>query len=439
MKSLDQTQSKITFHSEKQNWLHDESGSAMVVVLLFTVIMMIIVPVAMQSTSSDISKTASFTKSREAFYVADAGLEQAKEVARTLQANDILQGADGNATNTSDNGLFSSITGSSTYNYNGYNYSRVSFNGGTYNIRAFDNKDEGTGTDDPWVDTDDTYYIESTGISQDGTIKTIRAMVQNYTLPPSKFPAAVTLVGPLSNITSQGSGFDVLGGFDDGSNPITNGFAVDGTADTSCDAARAVATESTGPIDDDGTCDSATCVDFQGGAETHIKGTGGTTPDIMLDQTSFTAKDAEKLHTLLTASGTPDYVNNGNELINNSDNVQWGTHSDPDIVYVKGDLDIRGDVNGSGVLVVDGDLDISGTFNWDGIVLIGSCATCDGALVGTGSATVYGAMVVGNSIDAAVNFTGSATIGFSCEGVQYGNLATKKKYPFTVASWKEMN
>ena len=438
MKLLDQTQSKIKFHPGKRNLFQDESGSALVIVLLFMVVMMIIVPIAMQSTTSDISKTASFTESREAFYVADAGLEQAKEVARTLDANDVLQGADGNATNTSDNGLFSSITGSTTYNYNGNNYSRVTFNGGTYNIRAFDNKDEGTGTDDPWVDTDYTYYIESTGISQDGVIKTIRAMVQNYTLPPGKFPAAVTLVGPLSNITSQGSGFDVLGGYENGGT-ITNGFATDGTEDTSCDAGRGVATESTGPLDDDGTCDSATCVDFQGNAENHIKGTGGTTPDIMLDQTSFTATDAEKLHTLLTKSGIPDYVDNGNTMINNSDNVEWGTHSDPDIVYVKGDLDIRGDVNGAGVLIVDGDLDISGTFNWDGIVLIGSCATCDGALVGTGSATVYGAMVVGNSIDAAVNFTGNATIGYSCEGIGYGNNALNQVYPFTVASWKEMN
>ncbi len=395
-------------------------------------------PAILQVTGLDIKNTGKFTKSREAFYIADAGLEHAKEIAKTMHVNDVLQGIDRNATNTSDNGLFSSISGSNIYSYNNVNYTQVSFNGGTYNIRAFDNKDEGVGTDDPWVDKDNSYFIESTGISNDGTTKTIRAMVQNYTLPPNKFPAAVTLVGPLSNISSQGSGFDVLGGYENGGT-VTHGLATDGTEDNSCDGARAVATESPGPVDDDGSCDSATCVDFGGGAEKHLKGTGGGPPDIMLDQTSFTANDAEKLHTLLTASGVPDYVDNGNTTISNSDNVQWGTHSDPEVVYVKGDLDIRGNVNGSGVLVVDGDLDISGSFNWDGIILVGSCATCDGALVGTGSATVYGAMVVGNSVDAAVNFTGNATIGFSCEGIGYGNLATKKKYPFTVASWKEMS
>ena len=47
----------------------------------------------------------------------------------------------------------------------------------------------------------------------------------------------------------------------------------------------------------------------------------------------------------------------------------------------------------------------------------GTCPTCWGELVGVGTAKIYGAMVVGNDVDAAGAFSGSADIYYSCEGV----------------------
>jgi hypothetical protein len=57
--------------------------------------------------------------------------------------------------------------------------------------------------------------------------------------------------------------------------------------------------------------------------------------------------------------------------------------------------------------------------------------------VGTGSATIYGAMVVGNAVNATVNFTGSADIYYSCAAINLANSIINLN--FENVAWKEID
>lgn len=429
----------------KAGWfrtLENESGVALILALLLMIVMISLVPVAMEMSSKDMDRTTSYKESRETFYLADAGMEHAKSVVGSGDMQPLLDAG----------GLLTaSIAGSTTMTYQGAQYTQVAFNDangnsiGNYHLRVYDNNDEGVAADDPATDADNVVIIESVGVTYEDAAKTIikdvkviEAMIQKFSLPPLNFPSAVTLVGPLSNITSTGSGFNVQGGATSGGS-IANGYNVDGTEDTSgdCPATNGIATESADSpqfVANMADCTANTCAEFSGGASGKIEGVDGGSPDIGTGQTDFTAADAEELHTILTADGIPNVSMTGPQSIAGTD--VYGTATDPVIHHYSGDLSIGGDISGTGVLIIDGDLDITGSLDWNGIIMVGSCSTCNGALVGTGSATIYGAMVVGNNVDAAVNFTGNANIRYSCQAIDQAS-GVSQNFPLTVASWKE--
>ena len=134
-------------------------------------------------------------------------------------------------------------------------------------------------------------------------------------------------------------------------------------------------------------------------------------------------------------TGSASYILNG------------GTHgsiTDPVTMYYDGKLRVNGTVVGYGILVVDGDLEIVGNLDWNGIILIGTCttcgcATCPGGLTGSGGATVGGAILVGNStVEASTaEFTGTADLQYSCEGIGIANGAFKNT--FATVSWRKVD
>ena len=253
-------------------------------------------------------------------------------------------------------------------------------------------------------------HIESIGVYNSST-KTLRAMVRKQNINPSNFPAAVTLVGPTATITSTGSGFDVGG----------NALHTDGTADANCTSQHGIATEATA---------GNTATTLTGNAGDHITGSGGVTPDISNSQTTFTYTEALAFYNATQPLATDlgdDHITGGT----------LGTLASPQISFVSENLTISGTVSGVGVLIVNGNLDIQGSLDFQGVILIGACASCTGQLVGTGSATIYGAMVVGNGINALANFTGNAQIHYSCDALN--NAAGALRSTFAVVSWSEVS
>lgn len=480
--------------------LTNESGAALIVALLLMIVMVSLVPVAIQLTSGEFDRTETFQESREAFFIADAGIERTKSIFAVNKIEDIMNGTDqsvtGNGTNFSANGTLTpggtgptGITGgvpataTSKIDTATHQYTQVAYNGGTYMVRVWDNADSAmcpkdalnaslctAGNANPeldtaneaWVDRDGFINVESIGTTADGATKTIHAKIKRKIFPPSVFPAAVTLTGPQSIISTGGGGFNVYGATGTGGDGY--GIVAPGDTpvpDTDCPGQEAVSTESGGAVqqvgnNNEASCTDATCMAGSPGTYSSFVGATATTPaadpDIETGQESFTGVEGEELRTELIPNA--NVINGGAALDTGTYSANaaanFGTLATPLINYYDDSLDINGNLVGYGVLIVDGNLSISGNFTFYGVILIGACdpgdpdCTCSdcpvgqgGGLVGTGSAEIYGAMLVGNAVNASVNFTGSADIYYSCAAINLANDIINLN--FETVAWKEID
>ncbi len=156
--------------------LRNESGAVLVMAVLFLVVILSMVPVSMQMTSGDISRSQDFKETREAFFVAEAGLEHAKYLTELSSAGAALAGPDADPATTPDNGTFG-VAGGTLEN----GYDKVTFNNNTYFIQVLDNDD---GDSDPTNDVDFLVVLSSVGIV-DGATTTVEATVYYPTFPTS--------------------------------------------------------------------------------------------------------------------------------------------------------------------------------------------------------------------------------------------------------------
>jgi hypothetical protein len=121
-----------------------------------------------------------------------------------------------------------------------------------------------------------------------------------------------------------------------------------------------------------------------------------------------------------------------------SGNATFGTLTNPEIVYVSGDLDWTGKIAGSGILVVDGDLIMKGTVEWKGIIIALS-ADIDLYLGGSGTPNLLGTTFVGTSTPGKitkVRINGNPYIRYSYEVLQ-NILARLNLLQVEILSWYE--
>ncbi len=411
--------------------VRNESGAVLIMALLLMVVMISLVPASLQLTTGEFERAESFSENLQLFYLAEAGLEHGKSVIQNTQLDTILAGPDGAVSATpsdavnDDNGTIAGVGDDvSPYTWAGEAYDDVAFGtqGGIYFFRIYDNNDDADDT----TDSDNLVHVESIGMDADGNTKILFALVRRSDPLPSTLPSAVTLTGPTATISASGNGFNVYGATGAGG----DGYGIDGLADATCAGQSALSTEATGTLQQVGNNNEAACTDpacMAANSNTYdnFVGADGGVPSVGTGQTEFTGENAEALRDQLVASGVPDLSFSGYTNAGPADGP-WGTQAAPIIVHFDDGAKLNGNIHGYGVLIVDGDLDISGNLIWDGIIIIGACSTCScptcpGALTGTGSATVHGAMVVGNSINATANFTGSADLFYSCEGIEIAN------------------
>ncbi len=176
--------------------LHNESGFAMVTALLLMVVMISLVPAAMQLSTREMDRASNFKETREAFFLAEAGLEHAKFLAEESSLRLVLAGPDDAISATpsdsenDDNGTFGLAAPVALPVDDGFVYDTAVLNGNTYYIRAFDNDD---GDGDLTNDKDNMIFLSAVGVV-DGTTTTVQALVYN---PPGVPLNAVTANGNL--------------------------------------------------------------------------------------------------------------------------------------------------------------------------------------------------------------------------------------------------
>ncbi len=136
----------------------------------------------------------------------------------------------------------------------------------------------------------------------------------------------------------------------------------------------------------------------------------GPIPDVVNVGSLPTLTDLINLYTqyaTLTIAG--DYN------ISGPNDGSWGTPASPEIVLIKNNTKISGNVSGCGVLVVEGDCVLTGNFTWQGIVVV------KGNLqVGQGSAEIWGAMLIENpNATVEVDLRGSFDCRYSTQALNY--------------------
>jgi len=164
----------------------DEKGAVLAIALIMLGLFSLLGVSAVLTSSVDTKISGNYRAGIEAFYIAEAGIEHAKSVLKTISLDDALDGVDDDKNTTDDNGILS--FGSS-----------VSFNGGTYAVRVTDDDD---GDGDAWDDSNNRVIITSTGTSANGSVRKIEVVVQKSSLGAGGIRAAVMANGPIKTLGS---------------------------------------------------------------------------------------------------------------------------------------------------------------------------------------------------------------------------------------------
>lgn len=137
----------------------------------------------------------------------------------------------------------------------------------------------------------------------------------------------------------------------------------------------------------------------------HVTGTGGT-PSVA---TTVSPVDITAL-----ANGflTRAYTTTGGTI----ENGTIGTYNAPQITYSSGELRVRGNSSGAGVLIVDGSLRIEDTFSFKGLIIIrGGELRIE--LNSSGSTGIYGSVLIAPS-SPQIEIEGGGAIKYSSEAIK---------------------
>ncbi len=212
----------------------NENGFVMATVILLLLVLGTLIFTSTQWSATDIKRTANYTKTRDAFYVAEAGLQRAFNF-MNYDDTGICPGAAGD-------GMDAEIDGS---NWPSAIFTDFDYNDGQYTVTAVDNNDDGNQN----TDLDNTIVLTSTGIKKNVTA-TIEAVVFR---PLFESDGALVTNGELI----ANGGFDIYG---------TNGTAHSNTDfDQAGGSGSDTFSSSTGP------CSGDTCTNTGGGESKAMK------------------------------------------------------------------------------------------------------------------------------------------------------------------------
>ncbi len=176
----------------KKKWLSKEDGVALPITILVLVVMGALAVVATQWSSQDVKRTERYYKTREAFYIAEAGVQQAID----LMNYDSTGNSPGAEVSS---GGFDEVLDDFVSN-NSAKLTNISYANGTYNVTVSDNNDNDGDVAD---DDDNTLVITSQGDKGDFSV-TLEAVVTRRLF---KGENAITTEGDLG-----GNGSFTVGG-----------------------------------------------------------------------------------------------------------------------------------------------------------------------------------------------------------------------------------
>lgn len=336
---------KNTF--DKLNGFSCEKGIALPITLMMLVALGALALVATQWSSQDITRTEEYYETREAFYIAEAGIEVAINL---LNYTDSSGGDESSPGVEVAAGGFDDVLTDFISN-NASQLTNVSFGAGTYNVTIADNDD---GDGDTTDDDDNNFILTSIGTRGDRTV-TLEAVIVRRLF---KGDNAITTEGDLG-----GNGTFVIDGTN-GSIHSNNSVTVSGGSATITEGATA-----------SGTCTGTGCVaggvapedipiiepsDFKSFAD-YILNDDGTIEEVSSgDIYTFTNPGGGNWSTSTTGDGNANFGG----LSYNSAQGKWDA-GNSDITdgsfYIEGDFSTTGCPPGwATTIVAEGYIDFGG-------------------------------------------------------------------------------
>lgn len=351
-----------------------ERGAALVTTLLVATLFLAAGGALIFTTAMTGTNAGDSTTEMQAYYGAEAGLQEAVNVVR---GNVQSTPANTKATfrNMADDADLSTWV---TYNAtadDGTSVVRVSDNADpfiAYNIRVI-NIDNVLSPDEP-----QRLMFEVRGYGPRGAIKNKQIIINKFAYDPD-IPAAITLVG-----AEVGTSM-VAGDFDIGDSAPKGYSGTDSASGSSIVKATFGFTQTA----DKGIADAY----FDPSNTKALDSTDNTPRTKKLNNSDLPSWLRTADNTRLFLSELETFASDEGRLFPSSpDKDDFGTDANPLLTFVKGDCELSG--NGAGMLIVTGDLTLKGDFQYNGVILcLGS-----GFILrnGGGGGGIYGGLVMAN-------------------------------------------
>ncbi|OGP50489.1 MAG: hypothetical protein A2Y79_06245 [Deltaproteobacteria bacterium RBG_13_43_22] len=394
--------------------IKDQKGIALVVVILMLLALSALGVAAINLTNVGTLITSNTKTSKQAFYLAEAGAERAREFLRTRAAggntlsnelNSII-GIDGVLVNSGDVSNFSSTDDIPYIN-------TTSLGNGSFKVYLTNDTVDGVTSAS---DTNGIVTLTSFGYGPNNSKAVVQVRVmKNGGINLPNLPGAISLAGP--NVV-----FDA---------PNSNAFTIDGGTHP------AIAVNS---------AQSLTTITNNSAVQKradNYTGAGGTpsVQNLTFGSPWDTIADLQKLYTGLK--------NNADFTSSSDPGFTLGDAANKKVVVIDGDFTLN-PTTGAGILLVTGQLTLNGNFSYDGIILV----VGSGNILrhGGGDGTISGGIYVANikGSDGQIN-TGDDVFGnptFDTTGggnstITYDATAQTSaanltnSFPFTRISWKQ--
>jgi Tfp pilus assembly protein PilX len=408
--------------------LGDEKGLVLVVSLMMVAVILLLGTTAVLTTSTDMKISANYKTGNEAFYAAEAGIEEARARLVATAANPITDGFPTNAGWRAYIGPLLKANGKG-YNSGDSMHARVASiytstppldytvrivhatNAGGNILYWGDANNDGLNERNALAVGRNIYRVTSYGAAANGATKALE--VEMAPLPPINLPGSLYVQSPLNIIgNARILGVDQCGGAN------LPGVTTTLTADTVSVSNNALVT-GTGSLN--GTPPSvlpnapvlnvpAMIDSWKGSANYQYNAVSAT-------QTGMTWGDPTEGATLENPSTC-----NQNNIVYYNTRAADGTLTDLKLTNTQG----------CGILMVDGDLDVNGGFSWYGVVLVRGTVKYTGG----GGKNITGGVIASESI---MNLTDPAVVGGGTNIVYCSSAINNltQGRPLRRLSWRE--
>lgn len=409
----------------------DESGFALVIVMVTLLMITILGLNAIMTSSTDIQIAGNERVSTKALFIADAGLNHGIRALRGQNFDTLLAGITGAYDPNVATTRFNLINQASLDGGNSENYK-------VYLINDYPNDPGDAGKNMYNSDTNDIVVLRSEA-TYAGITKVIEAKATRIA---ADFPivGGVGIVGAIEEIDISGNSFSITGVDNDPTgwttSPATSCMATSGIAVSDNTARNAVIAS----LADENPDPTGNISDGGGSGAGAIDEVGANNPAF-----SATAIQAKVEDLMQYADKT---INLNSDTTYN--NISWGTFENPQVTVVnftnttgERELRIEGNSSGYGILIVNaansvdgGELDIRGNFSWYGIIIFTGYSEAE--IGHNGNINIYGGMLMantgGNDTDNEVEIRGNTDIFYSCDAV----TRAENYSAISLGSWHEL-